>query len=59
MSWLMLPRIVREITRNLFPSFINNTLPAYSPIRFGVVTENETPESIALNDFKKETFCTR
>lgn len=55
MSWLMLPRIVREMTRNLFPSFINNTLPAYSPIRLGVVTENETPERIALNDFKNDT----
>lgn len=57
-SWLMLPSIVSEITFILFPSRIYKTRPRYSPTRFGVVTENETPEKIAFNAVKKLTGCT-
>ena len=56
-NWLMLPVIVKEIAFNLFPSFMYNTLPRYSPTRLGVVTENETPDKTALNAVIKLTFC--
>ena len=52
-SWLMLPTIVREITRRRLPSSIYKILPRYSPILLGVLTENETPDKIALNDLEK------
>src|SRR5258705_2796732 len=56
-SWLILPTIVMEIVFNLFPSSMYNTRPRYSPTRLGVLTENETPDSTALNALKKLTFC--
>jgi hypothetical protein len=35
--------------------FMYKILPRYSPILLGVLTENETPDKIALNDRKKLT----
>ena len=52
-SWLMLLVIVSETARNRLPSSMYKTLPKYSPIRLGVLTEKETPDNIALNDLKK------
>ena len=52
-NWLLLQTMVNEIAFNRFPSFIYNTRPKYSPTLFGVVTENETPEKMAFNDFIK------
>ena len=57
-SWLRLLRIVSEITLKRLPSSIYRTLPKYSPVRLGVVTEKDTPEKMAFNDLKKPTGCT-
>ena len=51
-SWLMLPAMVSEMALSLFPSFMYNTLPMYSPTRLGVVTEKEVPDKIALKAVK-------
>jgi hypothetical protein len=37
-----------------FPSGKYMILPKYSPTRLGMVTENATPESVALNADKNE-----
>ena len=55
MSWLMLLEIVSETARSRLPSSMYKTLPKYSPIRLGVLTENETPDNIALKDLEKLT----
>ena len=52
-SWLILLTIVSEITRRRLPSSMYKILPRYSPILLGVLTENETPDKIALNDLEK------
>src|SRR5690606_27281136 len=57
-SWLILPVIVRDIAFSLLPSFMYSTLPRYSPTRFGVVTEKETPDNTARKAVKKSTCCT-
>jgi len=54
-NWLMLQTMVSEIAFKRLPSSIYKILPKYSPTRFGVVMENETPENIAFKDLLKLT----